>query len=86
MKNHRMSIAPVIEFWGSSFLCDPQGVMLAQGSVDKQEIILGEIDIDHLEDVRRNWPFLRDRRIDAYEGMSARFFGRTKTEIKKMGK
>jgi N-carbamoylputrescine amidase len=62
-----------IEFWGSSFLADPQGVVLAEGSVDREEVLLGEVDLKHLEDVRRNWPFLRDRRIDAYDGITRRF-------------
>ena len=62
-----------IEFWGSSFIVDPQGVVLSEASVNKEEILLAEIDLDHLEDIRRNWPFLRDRRIDAYDGMTQRF-------------
>ncbi|MBI4427803.1 MAG: carbon-nitrogen hydrolase [Ignavibacteriales bacterium] len=62
-----------IEFWGSSFICDPQGVVLAEASVHKEEILISEVDLDHLEDIRRNWPFLRDRRIDAYQGITARF-------------
>jgi N-carbamoylputrescine amidase len=55
-----------LEFWGTSFICDPQGVMLAQASTDNEEVLLATIDLDHLETIRRNWPFLRDRRIDAY--------------------
>jgi len=62
-----------IEFWGSSFLCDPQGVVLAEAPPDREEILLGEVDLDRIEDVRRNWPFLRDRRIDAYGGITRRF-------------
>jgi N-carbamoylputrescine amidase len=62
-----------IEFWGSSFVCDPQGVLLAEASPDREEILLAEVDLDRLEDVRRNWPFLRDRRIDAYGGITRRF-------------
>ena len=62
-----------IEFWGSSFIADPQGVILAEGSIEKEEILMAEVDLNHLEDVRRNWPFLRDRRIDAYEGLTYRF-------------
>jgi len=62
-----------LEFWGSSFICDPQGVILAEASTDKEEILLAEIDIAHLEDVRRNWPFLRDRRIDSYRNIMKRF-------------
>jgi N-carbamoylputrescine amidase len=65
--------SPGIEFWGSSFIADPQGVIIAEASIDREEILLGEIDLEHLEDVRRNWPFLRDRRIDAYSGISQRF-------------
>ncbi len=62
-----------IEFWGSSFVADPQGVLIAKGSGENEEILLTEVDLTHLEDHRRNWPFLRDRRIDAYGGMEERF-------------
>jgi len=62
-----------IEFWGSSFICDPHGVVVAQASPDREEVLLGEVDFARLEDVRRNWPFLRDRRIDAYGGLNQRF-------------
>lgn len=62
-----------IEFWGSSFLSDPQGVVVAEASVDQEQILLGEVDLKHLEDVRRNWPFLRDRRVDAYAGLDRRY-------------
>jgi N-carbamoylputrescine amidase len=62
-----------IEFWGSSFICDPQGVMLVQGSTDKEEILLAEVNLEHLETIRKNWPFLRDRRIDAYKEITKRF-------------
>jgi N-carbamoylputrescine amidase len=62
-----------IEFWGSSFLCDPFGVVIAEGSPDREEVLIGEVDPARIEDVRRNWPFLRDRRIDAYGGIEQRF-------------
>ena len=62
-----------LQFWGSSFLCDPFGVVLAQASEDRPEILVGEVDLGRIEEVRRNWPFLRDRRIDAYEGIERRF-------------
>jgi N-carbamoylputrescine amidase len=62
-----------IEFWGSSFIADPQGVILDEAAVDKEQIIVSEVDLAHLEDVRRNWPFLRDRRIDMYSGITQRF-------------
>ena len=62
-----------IEFWGSSFLCDPFGVIVAEGSTDREEVLIGEVDPVRIEEVRRNWPFLRDRRIDAYAGIDQRF-------------
>jgi len=65
--------SPGLEFWGSSFLCDPFGVVVAEASTDREEILIGEIDLARIEDVRRNWPFLRDRRIDAYGGIERRF-------------
>ena len=55
-----------IEFWGASILCSPQGEVLARASHDREEIIVVECDTRHSEDFRRNWPFFRDRRIDAY--------------------
>jgi N-carbamoylputrescine amidase len=61
-----------LEFWGGSFLCDPFGRVIAEGSHDKEEILLGEVDIHALEDIRRNWPFLRDRRIDSYAAITNR--------------
>ena len=66
--NVRGQAAPGVglEFWGGSFLCDPFGVVIAEASHDKEEILIGEVDLGRLEDVRRNWPFLRDRRIDTY--------------------
>jgi N-carbamoylputrescine amidase len=64
---------PGLEFWGSSFLCDPFGVVLAEASADREEILVGEVDLGRIEEVRRGWPFLRDRRIDAYAGLERRF-------------
>jgi N-carbamoylputrescine amidase len=66
-----------LEFWGGSFLADPQGVVLAEASTDCEEILYGTVDPVRVEDVRRNWPFLRDRRIDAYEGLDRRFLDKT---------
>ena len=63
-----------IEFWGSSFVCDPFGTVLAEASIDKEEILLAEVNMGRVEEVRRNWPFLRDRRVDAYGGITKRFF------------
>lgn len=62
-----------IRFWGSSFVCGPQGEMLAQASQDKEENILVQVNLSHSENVRRWWPYLRDRRIDKFEGLLERF-------------
>jgi N-carbamoylputrescine amidase len=71
-----------LEFWGGSFLADPFGRVIVQGSHDKEEILIGEIDLALLEDTRRNWPFLRDRRIDAYGGITQRFLDTPKLDDK----
>jgi len=65
--------SPGLEFWGSSFLSDPFGVVIAEASTDKEEILVGDVDLGRIEEVRRGWPFLRDRRIDAYAGIDRRF-------------
>ena len=62
-----------LEFWGGSFLADPFGRIVAKASHDAEEIVLGEIDRSLIEETRRNWPFLRDRRIDAYAPLTQRF-------------
>jgi len=61
-----------LEFWGGSFLCDPFGRVLTEAPCDREDILLGEIDTSTIEDVRRNWPFLRDRRIDSYGKITER--------------
>jgi len=65
-----------LEFWGSSFIADPQGLVLAEASTDREEVLVAEVDPARVEEVRRNWPFLRDRRIDAYQDIPKRFLGR----------
>jgi N-carbamoylputrescine amidase len=72
-----------IEFWGGSFLADPFGRVIAKASHDAEEILLGEIDLALIEDTRRNWPFLRDRRIDAYAPITSRFLDVQKKQTKK---
>ncbi len=62
-----------LEFWGTSFLCDPFGVVVAEASTAGEEILVAEVDLGRIEEVRRGWPFLRDRRIDAYAGLEKRF-------------
>ncbi len=62
-----------LEFWGSSFVADPFGQVIAQASTGAEEILIAECDPRHAEEVRRNWPFLRDRRIDAYQPILSRW-------------
>jgi len=66
-----------LDFWGSSFVSDPFGVVLSEASNSKEEILVVECDLTHLESVRRNWPFLRDRRIDSYGQIVNRLIDRT---------
>jgi N-carbamoylputrescine amidase len=62
-----------IQFWGNSFIAGPQGEMLAMASSEKEENLLVKISLKRSEEVRRWWPFLRDRRIDAYSDLTKRF-------------
>ncbi len=61
-----------LEFWGGSFVADPFGQVVAEAAHDREEILIAECDPRRIEEVRRNWPFLRDRRIDAYGGITQR--------------
>jgi len=61
-----------LEFWGGSFLCDPFGRIVAEAGHDREEILIGDVDVKVMEEVRRNWPFLRDRRIDSYSPICQR--------------
>jgi N-carbamoylputrescine amidase len=61
------------QFWGSSFVAGPQGEILAQAGSEKRELLIADIDLSRSEAVRRIWPFLRDRRIDAYDDLLKRF-------------
>jgi N-carbamoylputrescine amidase len=62
-----------LEFWGGSFIADPFGRILAKASHDKEEILYADLDPKEVEVTRQHWPFLRDRRIDAYGGITSRF-------------
>jgi N-carbamoylputrescine amidase len=62
-----------LQFWGSSFVAGPQGELLAEASQDKEEILQVDVDMGRSETVRRIWPFLRDRRIDAYGEITRRY-------------
>ncbi len=66
-----------IDFWGHSFVADPFGVVLAEAG-EKEEVMVVDIDLSRMEFVRRNWPFLRDRRIDAYQGITSRVIDQDK--------
>jgi N-carbamoylputrescine amidase len=62
-----------IRFWGNSFVCGPQGELLAQATADDEIVLIADVDLDRSEQVRRIWPFLRDRRIDAYGDLLRRW-------------
>ena len=62
-----------IQFWGSSFVAGQQGELLYQASDTKQEAVVVDVDLQRTETVRQWWPFLRDRRIDAFDDLSCRF-------------
>jgi N-carbamoylputrescine amidase len=64
-----------LEFWGSSFVSDPFGQLIAEASTNKEEILIAECDLRRMEEIRRNWPFLRDRRTDAYAPLLERWLG-----------
>ena len=64
---------PGLEFWGGSFIADPFGRILAKASHDREEILYADLDANAVEVTRQHWPFLRDRRIDAYGGITCRF-------------
>jgi N-carbamoylputrescine amidase len=64
-----------LEFWGSSFVAGPFGEVIAQASSDREETLVVECDPARIEEVRRNWPFLRDRRTDAYSAITSRWLG-----------
>jgi N-carbamoylputrescine amidase len=70
---NRVGVEGELEFWGDSFVADPFGEVLARASGANEETLLVECNLAKIEEVRRNWPFLRDRRIDAYADLTRRF-------------
>ena len=70
---HEGATGPGIQFWGQSFVCDPEGRVLTEGSDSDDDVLVVECDRDVLEEQRRGWPFLRDRRIDSYHGITSRY-------------
>ncbi|MDB6134260.1 MAG: acyltransferase [Verrucomicrobiales bacterium] len=67
--------SPGIEFWGRSFVADPSGQMVAQAGTESDEVLFADIDLDEVRAQREVWPFLRDRRVDAYGDLTQRFLG-----------
>ena len=61
-----------IEFWGQSFVCGPDGEIMAKGSVDREEMVIADVDWSRVNEQRTHWPFLRDRRVDAYGEINRR--------------
>ena len=61
-----------LEFWGASFVCDPFGGVLQRAAHDKEQLLIVPCDLRRQEEIRRNWPFLRDRRIDFYGDLQKR--------------
>ena len=70
---NRVGLEGNLEFWGSSFVADPFGEVIERASHDREEILVVECRRERIAFIRRNWPFLRDRRIDAYEGLLKRY-------------
>jgi N-carbamoylputrescine amidase len=70
---HAPDQSSTIRFWGSSFIAGPQGELLAEASMDEDEVVIATLDLQRSETVRRIWPFLRDRRIDAYDDLTLRY-------------
>ena len=70
---NRVGIEGEIEFWGASFICDPNGNIMQRASHQHEELISAEIDLSTIDVVRTHWPFLRDRRIDAYSELGKRY-------------
>ncbi len=70
---NRVGREGAVQFWGSSFVCDPRGKVLAQSPVDAEDVLLVDCNLESIEKQRRGWPFLRDRRIDAYDDLLERF-------------
>jgi N-carbamoylputrescine amidase len=70
---NRVGVEGDIQFWGGSFVCDPFGEVIARASHTDEQTLVVECDLARIEETRRNWPFLRDRRIDAYADLTRRY-------------
>ncbi|MSR29156.1 MAG: carbon-nitrogen hydrolase [Phycisphaerales bacterium] len=69
---NRIGTEAELKFWGTSLVCDPAGRVIAEASVDEPTVLMAQCNLSMIEEQRRGWPFLRDRRIDAYGGLSRR--------------
>ena len=69
---NRVGLEGTVQFWGGSFVCDPFGEIIARAGHDNEEILFAKCDLNEIEVTRQHWPFLRDRRIDAYGGITQR--------------
>jgi N-carbamoylputrescine amidase len=69
---NRIGVEGTVEFWGGSFVCDPFGEIIAHASHNKEELLITHCNLDLVEETRQHWPFLRDRRIDAYHQITDR--------------
>jgi len=72
---NRVGSESKLTFWGQSFVADPFGRVIAKASADNEEVLVVDCDLDEIEKTRQNWPFLRDRRIDAYDKLLYRYIG-----------
>ena len=75
---HEGTTGPGLQFWGQSFVCNPEGRVLTEGSDSHDDVLVVECRRDVLEEQRRGWPFLRDRRIDSYGGITSRYLDTTR--------
>jgi len=69
---NRIGLEGTVQFWGGSFVCDPFGEIIAEAGHDNEEILIAKCDLRKVDETRQHWPFLRDRRIDAYGGITHR--------------
>ncbi len=75
---NRVGVEGDLEFWGSSFIADPGGKVIAEADAQDPQILVADCDLSYIERVRQHWPFLRDRRVDAYQGLTSRYLEPTR--------
>jgi N-carbamoylputrescine amidase len=77
---NRIGVEDQLQFWGGSFICDPYGNLLNKAAHDHEAIVTAQCDLQLIDTARTHWPFLRDRRIDAYDGLTRRYLDGTGAE------